>query len=249
MTDSQTMNKWEKQGLGKAPFRLVGMFSLPSRALLEANPTAYNNEMALMPRGFHIGSCGVCSISLINNFLIKSACGQKFSVGCDCVKKTGDTVIIDQVKEKKKAIAKAKRDAKRKAEFEKREAKIQQELADQREKNGGLTNDELEKQNRIDLQNRKQYKMQCILSPVIAALEEKNGGFAEDMIDSINRAKMPTSGALAICAKIYGAYYAKKETGKTRGKYFNPAYAEGIIIAKQLFVDAKQELEELNAAQ
>ncbi len=98
------------------------------------------------------------------------------------------------------------------------------------------------------MQNKKQYASQSILSPVIAALEEKNGGFAEDMIDSINRAKMPTSGAIAICAKIYGAYYAKKETGKTRGKVFEPVRNEGTMIAKQLFIDAENKLKQLESA-
>lgn len=97
MANQQMIHQWEGQGLGKAPFRCVGLYSLPARFLAEHNPQAYQAEMEQMPKGFDIGTRAVCGIALTNNNLIRTGCGRQFSVGCDGVKKAGDAGLVDAI--------------------------------------------------------------------------------------------------------------------------------------------------------
>ncbi len=103
------MNKWESIGLGKAPFRCVGMFKMPSKE------TATMADYAALPKGYGAGSCAVCGTGLVYNYMIHSADGRKFVVGCDCVFKTGDTVTTE-------AVRKIRSEAKAKARDEKNAA-------------------------------------------------------------------------------------------------------------------------------
>ena len=83
------MHVFENAGLGAAPFKFVGY--------VEA-------------RG---SSCDYCGTSIMGCYLIKSADGRRFKVGCDCVRKTGDVgliVVVDDAAKKAKRKAKAARD-------------------------------------------------------------------------------------------------------------------------------------------
>lgn len=88
------------------------------QALAAQNPDAYNNALRQMPRGFGCGTCAFCGIGIMNNFLIKSSDGHTFAVGCDCVAKTADGPLITKVeaerrrieRERRRAIAEAKRE-------------------------------------------------------------------------------------------------------------------------------------------
>jgi len=113
---------FEKSGLGRAPFRCVGLVSLPSSSLAEANPTAYNNALAAIPRGLGCGSCAYCGTAIMHNFIVESADDRRFVVGCDCVAKTGDAGLIKEVKRARVAVALEKRTAKRSAAKADREA-------------------------------------------------------------------------------------------------------------------------------
>lgn len=65
---------FEKAGLGKAPFRVLGMhqkiFSIPG------GPSKPG------------GTCDYCSTGILNCFTVRSADGKEFVVGSDCVRKT-----------------------------------------------------------------------------------------------------------------------------------------------------------------
>lgn len=104
---------FEKAGLGKAPFRCVGMASIPSSSLAEANPTAYNNALAMLPKGIGCGSCQYCGTGIMHNFIIQSADDRRFVVGSDCVAKTGDAGLIQQVKRERVRVKQEAREAKR----------------------------------------------------------------------------------------------------------------------------------------
>lgn len=107
---------FEKAGLGKAPFRCVGVsemaFTLP-----DGNTRAG-------------GACQYCGTGIRWAFHIKSSDGAHFHVGCDCVEKTGivedfDTVRKANVKARREAgamVRRAERDAKRAAEQQERTA-------------------------------------------------------------------------------------------------------------------------------
>jgi hypothetical protein len=135
-TQNDTIHKFELAGLGKAPFKLVGFYKMPSNALAEHNPAGYNNALRAMPKGAGCGSCQFCGIGLINNFIIQSADGKINAVGCDCVQKVGDKGLTTKIKEMQRIARKEKREAEREAA---RNAKLDAE----REKNGGKTDGEI----------------------------------------------------------------------------------------------------------
>lgn len=69
MTDN-TIHPWERAGLGKAPFRFIGM------------------EEKLYKSGDHVqpgGCCAYCSQGIRYVFNCRSADGKVFGVGCDCI--------------------------------------------------------------------------------------------------------------------------------------------------------------------
>ena len=113
---------FQKAGLGLAPFHCVGFASIPSPSLAEQNPTAYNNALALLPRGIGCGSCQYCGTAIMHNFIIESSDGHRFVVGSDCVAKTGDAGLIREVKVRRVRAKQEKREAARKLARADREA-------------------------------------------------------------------------------------------------------------------------------
>jgi hypothetical protein len=70
--------------------RVIGYFSIPSTALAEANPTAYNNAMAVVPRG--AGSCQHCGMGILHHVIVKLADGSTKFIGSTCAEKVGGFV-------------------------------------------------------------------------------------------------------------------------------------------------------------
>lgn len=118
----QAVHVFEKAGLGLAPFRCVGLFSLPSQSLLESNPTAYNNAMAEMPRGLGCGSCKFCGTGIMHNFIIESRDAKRFVVGSDCVAKTGDAGLRKQTRAARLTVVREQRATRRQMARAEREA-------------------------------------------------------------------------------------------------------------------------------
>ena len=69
-----TIHPFEKAGLGKAPFRCIGSYESKFQACQGA---------PILPGS----SCDYCAQGIIQVYVIKSADGRKFKVGCDCVAK------------------------------------------------------------------------------------------------------------------------------------------------------------------
>jgi hypothetical protein len=99
-TDNQAevgTHVFERAGLGRAPFRVV---------------TFYEGK----------DSCAYCGQGIVNVCVVADRGGRQFSVGCDCVRKTGDAGLIvsyknsPEVRAARRAKAQAK-DAKVVAEF------------------------------------------------------------------------------------------------------------------------------------
>lgn len=225
------IHAWEFNGLGKAPFQCVGVVSLPSKTLAEHNPDAYRNQMNNIPRGFEVGTCAACGMSLTNNFLIKSADGRQFSVGCDCVKKHGGNGLVEQVKLIKRREAAKARQAQQMIAY-------QEALEQQRARNGGLTDDEIAeeaKKQELCALDAKMEKVEVLLIDVVRALNLQNGDFVRSVIRQINAGALPDGRARAICCEIYAKHHANKETGKARGKVFDAAKANYMAQAQALF--------------
>ena len=68
---------FEKAGLGKAPYTLLGIESR----------TYQSHRGALLQPG---GSCMFCATGIVYFFWLRSADGKKFYVGSDCILKSGD---------------------------------------------------------------------------------------------------------------------------------------------------------------
>lgn len=108
---------FERAGLGKAPFRFVGVETrVGPMPMLDSNgnPT---NTMVGSP-GQPLGTCAFCGQSLAQCCFIKSADGKTFMVGNVCVYKTGDTSLEKPVKD-------AVRERQRKKRHEREDQRIQ----------------------------------------------------------------------------------------------------------------------------
>jgi hypothetical protein len=96
--NTETVHPFERAGLGKAPFRFVGMAQqdrLYGEVIL--NRAEYQRTgIALTTRAG--GTCAYCGTAITNLYNIKSADGRTFHVGCDCVEKTADRALVTAVK-------------------------------------------------------------------------------------------------------------------------------------------------------
>lgn len=114
------MHPFEKSGLGTAPFRCVGvtknMFSIPG--VPEATKPG--------------GSCDYCGTSIVYEYWILAANGNKFKVGCDCVAKTGGEQLVEGVRTERLKLARAQRETKRQEKYTARKAKWEAEAVDKR---------------------------------------------------------------------------------------------------------------------
>ena len=63
------------------------------------------------------GSCDFCGTAIVNNFEVISADSKVFKVGCDCIEKSGDVGLRKVVSSIKSAIAKQKREDKKKRDI------------------------------------------------------------------------------------------------------------------------------------
>lgn len=91
------VHPFERVGLGRAPFRCVGYQEI----VFQAYPGAPTQAG---------GSCDACGTGIRHAFLIKSADGRSFKVGCDCVEKTGDSALAAEMRNLERS-ARAKRAA------------------------------------------------------------------------------------------------------------------------------------------
>lgn len=107
---------FQDSGLGKPPFKFMGIFQLPSKSLQEHNPEAYNNALKDMPK-LDIGGCGTCShcgTGIQTCYIIKSSDGLTSSVGCDCINKLAKSNLAGAFSEVERAVKKHKTDMARK---------------------------------------------------------------------------------------------------------------------------------------
>lgn len=224
---SDKVHIWEFNGIGKAPFKCVGMASIPSTSLAEQNPHAYNKAMQDLPKGFGVGSCEVCGTPLVNNFLIKDAEGRKFAVGCDCVRKSSDAGLIEKVDAIRREREREKRAEKRMAKMREQQAAYEAELDAQRTRNGGMTDDEVAEAARKAALEEKI----ALLLPLADALRDDKGGFRDSVADDLERGRLPYGRGCDLVIEILS-----KKAGRKNSK----AYAEEAVRIKAI-LDAVSE--------
>jgi len=80
---SVEIHAFERAGLGKAPFRCIGVEE-------KRGPITLPNGLQVGAPGQAMGTCAFCSQGIAECYLIQNADKKQFTVGCDCVRKTGD---------------------------------------------------------------------------------------------------------------------------------------------------------------
>jgi hypothetical protein len=97
--ETSSIHHFELAGLGKAPFHFTGTVT---EKVFVACPGATPKAGS---------SCDYCGTGIRYEFWVRSACGKEFKVGCDCIHKTGDRGLIQQISAAERKL----RDAKNKA--------------------------------------------------------------------------------------------------------------------------------------
>ena len=103
MTNS--IHDFEKVGLGKAPFRYIGAEERRSPIKTVVNGV----ETTVGAPGQAMGSCDFCGQGIAICCRIDSADGKRFTVGIDCVRRTGDAGLKAASDKKIRAIKKKAR--------------------------------------------------------------------------------------------------------------------------------------------
>lgn len=211
----EKIHVFELADLGKAPFKCIGLYSIPSPTLAEANPDAYNNALRDMPQGFRCGTCSYCGQPIMNNYLIKSSDGKTFSVGCECVMKTYDNGMINKVKAIKSKLA---REAREKKRMEQRKA----EEAEQRKRNGGLTDWEIQvkknEEKRMEAIRIKETRIR-LLSDLVERMRDGKGGFRDSVAAGMRDGDIPFGRGRDIACDILA-----KQCGRQNSKEYELEY-------------------------
>ncbi len=82
--ETSTIHRFERAGLGKAPFQFTGTVTEKVFCVPGGTPKAGS-------------SCDYCGTGIRYEFWVNSSCGKTFKVGCDCIHKTGDRGLIKQI--------------------------------------------------------------------------------------------------------------------------------------------------------
>jgi hypothetical protein len=204
-------HSWERYGY-KAPYRITGLWSAPAPALAEQNPQAYN--AALSGRPVHCrGACDVCGMGIMHHYIATDADGKIFTVGSDCVLKADDTKLISEMMVIKNKVArdaaKAKRDAKREADRVAYNLQLEQERA----RNGGLTDYEVNKIAEAAEYEAKKQAFRDAHLDLVAALDESD--FGRRILNQFMESnQFPQNRALDICADIFAKYHGGRAGSK-----------------------------------
>lgn len=210
------LHPFEDSGLGRAPFKCVGMAEVPSPSLAASNPAGYNAALAAIPRGYGCGTCAHCGMGLKYNYLIHSSDGQRFAVGSECVLKTGDTRLGSEVErleaERRREAARIKREAKR-------EAQRQAWLAGKAERDAAR---EAEERARAERERPAREARRAAWAFVVPVLRSQFGSpFCQSMADAIERGDAITGRPAHIIASVYA-----KSHGRGGSKKHAAALAE-----------------------
>lgn len=111
---SNSIHPFEQRGLGKAPFRYVGVEvqdTCYGRVILNRKEYERTGIATTTAPG---GSCAYCGTYIARMFNVESADGKRFHVGCDCIEKVhgDDPKLAAKVKSVNAKLAKAAREAK-----------------------------------------------------------------------------------------------------------------------------------------
>lgn len=106
----EQVHAFERAGLGKAPFRVVGVeVRYGPIPILDKNGHPTGGSVGAP--GQPMGTCQFCSQGIAECWIIRSSDGKTFDVGCECVRKTGDAGLRKSMAPHKRKMDHAKADA------------------------------------------------------------------------------------------------------------------------------------------
>jgi hypothetical protein len=108
-----TVHKFELAGLGKGPFRFTGNVTEKTFCACPGAPVQPGS------------SCDYCGTGIKFEFWVTSSDGKEFKVGCDCIHKSGDRGLIQQISSAERKL----RDAKNKAAKARKEVRKNERIA------------------------------------------------------------------------------------------------------------------------
>jgi hypothetical protein len=220
--------------MGVAPYRLTGVWSAPSKGLLEANPNAYNNAMALRPTCCNF-TCAHCGTPILHHFIIKDAEGKFFAIGSSCVERLGDTALISAVKaaelKRKRELNRKKREAEREAKrlkvIEERNAREEAERA----ANGGLTDAELEEAKRKLIKTFRKRDLEDAVAYFARPLAATEGYFAKDVLAGLKVGNLPAGRGIDIVLEIASKHYSN---ARKNSKAYNAEHDKAVDLWNEL---------------
>lgn len=219
-TEPNTIHPFEVAGLGRAPFRLVGFER-------KVGPIKLACGTEVGSPGQPMGTCDFCGTGIADCYQIRSADLKTFVVGCDCVMKLEreDNRLVSEVKRKKLALDRAKREAKRQAKWQAVRAEREAILQSEREANGGLTNAEVKAKAEAEARAAKAETVKAANQWIIDALVStgQTGSFVQSMIEELGR--RPFAELSPRCQQIIGEIYAKR-AGRMGSKAYDATLAE-----------------------
>lgn len=95
---TNSTHPFEAARLGKAPFKFIGMHEQDlcyGQAILNREEFQRTGVSVTTKPG---GSCAYCGNYIVNMYNVRSADGQVFHVGSECIEKTGDRKLIEPAK-------------------------------------------------------------------------------------------------------------------------------------------------------
>jgi hypothetical protein len=99
--DISTVHRFELAGLGKAPFHFTGAATEKTYCARPGAPVQPGS------------TCDYCGTCIRYEFWVRSADGREFKTGCDCIHKTGDAGLIQQISTAERKLRDAKNAAAR----------------------------------------------------------------------------------------------------------------------------------------
>lgn len=175
-------------------------------------------------------SCDYCSTGLRYVCWVKSHDGRQFKVGIDCIRKL-DRDDNRLVTDAERALAKLQREKKDAERQQKREAalvKLEKLLQEQRDRNGGLTDQEIAKRDQDAKAEslRKEWESKNLW--LLEVLDKQRGAFVESMIERLQQG--PVSSLSYRCVSILRDIYCKS-FGRYNSKKYNAACEQFYTLA------------------
>ena len=229
-TDTVVFHAWNEKGF-QAPYTLVTILETPAPPRNGAYMDAWQrihaeSNAAAKALGVSLCSCYVCGMSLQANYVLRDATGKPFVVGCDCVEKIGDDQVITAVENAAKTRERNRRRELAARKVEERIAARKAELEAQRQKNGGLTDWEVEEAARLADRDSKRNAAIAANAWVLSWVPSgPSGSFVGDVSGRLASGELVAKEASPRMKAVMVEMFAKR-AGRKGSKAYDAAEAE-----------------------